>query len=190
MRRPIGPELGFTLIELMITLVIMALVITVGIPNLASFVNAQRVRTATSDIMADIAFARAEAIKESRQAIMERIAGTTGTWKDGWRICVDLNSNATCETAEIRKISPALTGRSKVCSTTTDLDNRIVFRPDGRVVRTTAPGANDGIKISDDNNDANVNNDRIRLIFIGVLGRPRAEIQDNDPTTIRGTACP
>jgi len=181
---------GFTLIELMITLAIMAIVITVGIPNLSSFVNAQRVRTATSDIMADIAFARAEAIKESRQAIMERMAGATGTWKDGWRICVDLNSNGTCDAAEVRKISPPISGRSKVCSTTADLDNRIVFRPDGRVVRAAAPGANDGIKVSDDNNDANVANDRIRLIFIGVIGRPRAEVQDNDPSTTRGTACP
>ena len=182
---------GFTLIELMITLTIMALVITVGIPSLSSYVNAQRVRTAASDLVADMAFARAEAIKESRQAIMERVTGATGTWKDGWRICVDVDSDGTCDAAEVRKIGSPLSGRSKVCSTTSDLDTRIVFRPDGRVIRDSAPGANDGIKVSDDNDDADTANDRIRLIFLGVSGRARMEIQDNDPDhPTRGTACP
>ena len=183
-------ELGFTLVELMATLVIMAIVITIGVPGLTDFIASQRVRTTASDLVADMALARAEAIKESRQAIMERLAGATSTWKDGWRICVDINSNGTCDAAEVRKATTPVPGRTAVCATTADLNDRIVFRPDGRVLRTTAPGASDGIKVSDDNADSATSNDRIRLIFLGISGRARMEIQDNDTANpTRGTAC-
>lgn len=182
---------GFTLIEVMITLVIAAVVITIGVPGLTDFVASQRVRTVASDLVADMALARAEAIKESRQAIFERVSGATNTWKDGWRICVDLNGNATCDNAEVRKVTTAVPGRSKICSTATDFDNRIFFRPDGRVVRASAPGANDGLKVSDDNGDGASQNDRIRLVFLSISGRARMEIQDNDSANpTRGTACP
>lgn len=176
-------EQGFTLIELMITLVVMALVITIGIPGFTDFIASQRARTVASDLMADMAFARAEAIKESRRAIMERLAGPTGTWKDGWRICVDLNSDNACNAPlEVRKTSSPVPGdpaNTFVCATHADLLTMIVFRPDGRVMRATAPTANDGLKIHVDvGSDGSDNNDRIRLVFLGVSGRASAENQD------------
>jgi type IV fimbrial biogenesis protein FimT len=169
---------GFTLIELMITLVILGILITVGVPSLADFVATQRVRTTASDLMADMAFARAEAIKESRRVIMQRVAGATSTWKDGWNICVDLNGDNTCSAGEIRKSATPLSGRTKMCATTAELGNNIVFRPDGRIVRNTAVAANDGILISDDFDDGNAANNRARLVFLGVSGRPSMQIQD------------
>ncbi len=179
---------GFTLIELMITLGIVAIVVTVGAPSLSGYVASQRVRTAVSDLAADIAFARAEAIKESRLAIMERIAGGTGTWKDGWRICVDIDRSGNCSAAEDRKLTQPLGGRIRVCSTAGDFNTRIVFRPDGRVVRASAPGANDGLKISDDLSDGAAGNDYIRSIVIGISGRPLIIKQDGGSGG--GTPCP
>jgi type IV fimbrial biogenesis protein FimT len=175
---------GFTLIELMITLVVLALVITVGVPEFNDFIAAQRVRTAASDLMADMAFARAEAIKESRRAIMQRTAGATSSWKDGWSICVDLDGDNACAATEVRKSTTPVSGRTKVCSTTADYDDAIVFRPDGRIVRAAAPAAGDGIRVSDDLGDANAGNDRVRLVFLGVSGRGSVIVQDG------GTACP
>jgi prepilin-type N-terminal cleavage/methylation domain-containing protein len=179
---------GFTLIELIVTVAIMGVVLTVGVPALSGFIASQRVRTAVSDTAADLAFARAEAIKESRQAIIERLAGATGTWKDGWRICVDLDRNGSCSNGEDRKVTQALGGRIKVCSTATEFDTRIVFRPDGRVVRASAPGANDGLKVSDDLSDSAASNDYIRSIVIGVSGRPLVIKQDGGSGG--GTPCP
>jgi type IV fimbrial biogenesis protein FimT len=171
---------GFTLIELMITLVILAIVITIGIPSLSEFVAAQRVRAVASDIMADMAFARAEAIKESRIAIMTPI--NAADWKDGWRICVDLDGGGDCDVpGEVRKTATPISGRTKVCVTP---DAPIVFRPDGRVTRATAPSATDGIRVSDDLGDAVATNDKVRLIYLGISGRPSVEVQDG------GTVCP
>jgi type IV fimbrial biogenesis protein FimT len=177
---------GFTLIELMITLVIMAIVITIGAPALTQYVAAQRVRTTASDIVADMAFARAEAIKESRPAIMERVAGATNTWKDGWQICVDLDRSNTCAAGEVRKRSGPVPGRTTVCPIANgDFNNRIIFRPDGRVTRTVVPGANDGLKVADTMDDADATNDRVRLVVIGLTGRTSLVIQDR---TV-GTPC-
>jgi len=189
MNRP-GIEQGFTLIELMITLVILAVLITVGVPSLTDFISTQRVRTTASDLISDMAFARAEAIKESRQVFFERVAGTTNTWKDGWRICVNLNGPAdtACDNNEIRKVTTTVPGRTKVCALTADSNDRITFRPDGRVSGSTV---NAGLKVSDDNGDSATANDRIRAVFIGISGRANMEIQDNSPADpTRGTACP
>jgi type IV fimbrial biogenesis protein FimT len=54
---------GFTLIELITVLVIAGIVAVIGAPSITDFFASQRVRTATSDITSDIAFARAKAIE-------------------------------------------------------------------------------------------------------------------------------
>ncbi len=181
MTRP-STATGFTLIELMITLVILVIVITVGVPSFSDFIAAQRARATASDLMADMAFARAEAIKESRRAIMEPINGP-GTWKAGWRICVDLNSDGDCDApGEVRKISTPVAGdpaTTTVCATHADLKSGIIFRPDGRVVRGSAAGANDGLKIQIDvGADGAATNDPIRVVFLGLSGRASVEVQD------------
>jgi Tfp pilus assembly protein FimT len=137
--------------------------------------------------MADMAFARAEAIKESRRAIMERLPGATGTWKDGWRICVDLNSDNACNAPlEVRKTSSPVPGdpaTTIVCATHATVLDAVAFRPDGRVSQLGgAPidgSPTTGIKLQVDvGADGTATNDRIRLIFIGVSGRASVENQD------------
>ena len=49
--------------------------------------------------------------------------------------------------------------------------NQIIFRPDGRVVRTGAISTNDGIYIVDTLGDATASNDKIRGVQFGLSGR-------------------
>ena len=81
---------GFTLIELMSVAAVAAILIAVGAPPLGEFMADQRVRSTASDIAAEIAFARAKAIENSRRAYIER---TGGEWRNGWRVYVDLNNS-------------------------------------------------------------------------------------------------
>jgi type IV fimbrial biogenesis protein FimT len=167
---PIRRAAGFTLIELMIVVGIAAVIMLLGAPNLALFMAEQRVRTAASDMMAEIALARAKAVETSRRVYFER---TSAQWKDGWRIYVDNNSNGTYDagTDEQIAINLGLEGRIQICSPTGDFATNLIFRPDGRVVRVGAAAATDGIYILDNMGDADVSNNRVRALLFGPSGR-------------------
>ena len=162
-----GP--GFTLIELIIVLLIAAVLTTIGIPLLSEFVADQRVRTTASDIVGEIAFARAKAIEQSRRVYIER---TGVTWNNGWRIYTDLNSDNNYDVGEELKVFDGFpAGNMYVCSTIADFANNVIFRPDGRVVRVSAVGPNDGIYIIDTMGDGVAANNKIRGLLFGVSGR-------------------
>lgn len=163
---------GFTLIELMIVLVIAAILITVGAPALGEFVADQRVRTVTSDIAGEIAFARAKAIEHSRRVFIEK---TGVTWSNGWRIFVDLDNSLTFTAGdEVLKVFDGFTPSNLyVCSTVVDFANELIFRPDGRVSRPDGAviTPNDGLYVVDTMGDGVQANNKIRGLLFGVSGR-------------------
>ncbi len=54
---------GFTLVELMITLAVSAIIVTVAVPSFASFIRSQRASTQANDLLVSLTFARSEALK-------------------------------------------------------------------------------------------------------------------------------
>ena len=67
---------GFTLIELMITIAIAAILLTVGVPSFGDFVVNSRIATDSSNLAADLAFARSEAVKRAqRVTVCQRMPG-------------------------------------------------------------------------------------------------------------------
>ena len=184
---PIWPTGGFTLIEMMVVIAIVAIFLTIGVPSFNDFISDQRVRTAASDLYGDLAYARAEAIKTSKRVIVER---TSANWRDGWRIYVDLNDNASFDAATdtLLKVFDGFgTSRVQTCSGVADFASQIIFRPDGRVVRATAATANDGITISDNRGDTDPTNDKIRSLLFGLTGR--ISVLKQNGGTNEGVAC-
>lgn len=57
---------GFTLVELMITLAVAAILLTVGIPSFRDFVMNNRITTQANEFVASIHLARSLAIKHQR----------------------------------------------------------------------------------------------------------------------------
>jgi len=73
---------GFTLVELMVTVVILGILGGIGLPAYNSFIASQRVKTASFDVVSAIVLARSEALK--RNTIIT-VAPTSGTnWASGW----------------------------------------------------------------------------------------------------------
>lgn len=81
---------GFTLVELMITLTVLAILIAVGVPGFTQFTQSQRTTTQMNQLVGHIALARSEALERA-----QRVALITndGTWGNGYRIRVDSNSD-------------------------------------------------------------------------------------------------
>ncbi len=97
---------GFTLIELMITLFIVSILLTVGVPSLRTFMQGNQLIAATNELVSALHVARSEAIKlNTRVSICESSNGTscsaTGDWSNGWIVFVDAdggldNTGAPC----------------------------------------------------------------------------------------------
>ncbi len=58
-------EAGFTLVELLITIIIVGILASLAIPSFREFIAGQRIKTATFDIIAMYTLARSEAIKRN-----------------------------------------------------------------------------------------------------------------------------
>lgn len=90
---------GFTLIEMLVTLAIFAVLLMIAIPSMRPFLQSQSVKNASMDINSTVALARSEAIK--RNATVDVTANSTTDWSQGWVV------SQTTPAATIRK-QPAL----------------------------------------------------------------------------------
>jgi type IV fimbrial biogenesis protein FimT len=97
---------GFTLYELLITVLIVGIVLTVGIPNLSGFTRNSRITGTTNDLHGSFLLARSEAARAKNSVTICASADPTGaalcdggSFADGWIIFLD-GDNGTPADAE------------------------------------------------------------------------------------------
>lgn len=98
-------EYGFTLIELMVTLAVAAIILGLGIPNFKEFIRSNAMTSKANIFVADLNFTRSEAIKSGNQVTMcksnnQTSCTTAGGWEQGWIIFMDLNTPGTVGTVD------------------------------------------------------------------------------------------
>jgi type IV fimbrial biogenesis protein FimT len=81
---------GFTLIELMITVAIMSILLTVGLPSFQSIIASSRLTAAANAMVSALQLARMEALKQHKPVAITK---KNGDWKNGWIVFVDTNRN-------------------------------------------------------------------------------------------------
>lgn len=116
--RPKGRTSGFTVIELMVVVSVIAVLTTVSVPSFQTVLDNYRVRRATEDLVATIYLARTEAIKHGGEVVLRKSmpagcagSSTTAQWECGWFVFLDLNNNNLLDGAEsVIQSSPIATG--------------------------------------------------------------------------------
>ena len=108
---------GFTAIELLVVVVIVAVLATLALPSFNTVVSRYRVRTAVEDLTATIYLARSEAIRRGGGVVLRKVTvpGCTAPeprdWNCGWLVFVDRNGNGTFDKDdELLQSTPAPRG--------------------------------------------------------------------------------
>lgn len=94
---------GFTLIELMVVIAILAIVLSIGVPSFTNMVKNNRLTSAANDMVAMLQFARSEAVRRGRNV---QVSAVSGDVEQGLMVWFDDNGNGSYDTGEeLRKLS-------------------------------------------------------------------------------------
>jgi type IV fimbrial biogenesis protein FimT len=178
-------ENGFTLVELLITIVIVTTLLAMGVPSFRDFLKNNRLVAQSNGLVAALQLARSEAVKRSTDTVMCASSNQTtctgnSDWDKGWIVFSDLNLNGSpdvgaaaplCEDTEdcMLLTSDALSGGNKITSTAASLR----FSPTGLA-------ANGGATVTLNLVSDKCENDQSRKILITLQGH----------TIVTKQACP
>lgn len=72
---------GLTLIELMVTLLVAAILVTLGLPALADFIRDNRMASQATQVVALVHIARSEAVQRNSSFVCLRLSSPGGGWR-------------------------------------------------------------------------------------------------------------
>lgn len=142
-------QFGFTLIELMATIGIAAVVMAMAIPSFSTAIKNNRLTAQTNYLVTDLNRARSEAIKRGvRVTLCKSTDGstcvTTGDWSGGWIVFVNPNNNNAFDAGDtLLKTQGSAQSQISVVGNF-NLANRVNYQSDGGITTTGT------IKVCDD----------------------------------------
>lgn len=105
---------GMTFIELLITISIVAILLTVAVPSFISMLQSNRFAAFSNAYLTNLHLARSEAIKRNGRVALCKSADSAtctsdGYWSQGWLVFRDVNNNAQVDVGEdILRVHEAL----------------------------------------------------------------------------------
>lgn len=153
-----GRNRGVTLIELVVTLTIAGILLSIGVPSYTQYVASQRVRSAATDLQTALMVTRSEAIKRNARLTLQPNADG---WSSGWQL-LDPNNADNDNFALVSHDLPS--GLTVAGSEGTLPTDGITYRSSGR----TLNAANLIIRVS----SSQVTSATPRCIDITLAGQP------------------
>lgn len=115
--RRVAPEKGVTLIELLVTVVVMGVLASFALPGFSRLIASSRMTTQTNEFIAGLNLARSEAVKRS-QNVAVRADKDGIEFAEGWTVFTDKDGNgepgSTDDDGAIVRVSGRLAGQTSV----------------------------------------------------------------------------
>jgi type IV fimbrial biogenesis protein FimT len=145
---------GFTLIELMMTMAVLGIIVTLAVPSFNNFVLKTRVNGAATEIQMSLLIARSEAVKRNATISVTPVSSTN--WTQGWDVTFVDGGGTTRKV----KTQAAYTGAMAIAGPAA----AVAFGRDGRLTSTAA--ATFTIDVPGNSNVA------AKTVVVDVSGRP------------------
>jgi type IV fimbrial biogenesis protein FimT len=153
---------GFTLIEAMVVIAIIGILMAIAFPSYQRMIERNKLKQVAESLKSDMQLARTEAIKRSKDVVLSRHTGTSGSW------CYGLTEQSSCDCTtvndcEIKQISGGnfssivnmasannnstfgfrrgTIDAGNITFSTTNYQARVVFSNTGRIKTCTPSGA-------------------------------------------------
>lgn len=167
-------QYGFTLMELLVTVSIVAILAAIGIPSLTETIKSNRITAQVNEFVLALNFARSEAIKRGVRVSLCKTSdtmtcirdGAGSNWEQGWIIFTNQdNDNINDGGSEtILKVQDSVQAQITIIGNG-NIDDMISYKPDGMIVNGGS------ITVCDDR----VEEEGKRIVITPVTGRTRIE---------------
>lgn len=162
---------GFTLVELMVTLAVIAILASIAGPSFNNIRDRSRVRAAAEAIYAHLQFARSESIKQNRDLVVGVVAGAT------WCLSISNATGCDCGTTTCQFGPP--TNLAEHTLRSTDFSGISIATNQNDVIFESRRGMSNGVSIT-----INGANSLSIDVIVSSRGRVRA-----CSTTVGGYTC-
>ena len=172
-----GRQEGFTLAELLVSLAVGALVLSLGVPSYTQFTqNAQQVRSA-NDLLSSLHVARDLAVTRNvRVTLCPSSSGTdcdSGDWQSGWIVFVDADGDRAVDADETVSLAGDELDAVQVASA--EFSQFLIYRPNGRIMVNNTRQNSGEFTLCDRRGPT-----RARVVVIGTSGRPQVSKHSAD----------
>jgi len=175
---------GFTLIELMVTITIAAVLLTLAVPSFVNFSRNSELSAINNVLVGAMNTARGEGMKRGRNAMIVPADGTS--WSSGWTVFVDQNGNFAYDAATDVTLmqQPALPKYITVSGSGSAGAGAPYIMFDASGYAKTKTAGFGPLSLSFVRNDVSsaTSSAQTRRVIVAVTGRPRSCRPDLDST--------
>jgi type IV fimbrial biogenesis protein FimT len=164
---------GFTLVELLVTMAVGAILLAIAIPGYAFLVNSSKLAAVTNELVFALQLARSEAVKRGQLVTVCKSASalnpapsctSTGQWQQGWVVFVDSGDRGVVDSGDT--VIHAYGGNQNVVITAINFSKFVSYLPTGRS-KGSSKLPNDTMRICLE--------EHARKVIVNDLGRVRLE---------------
>ena len=173
-------ERGFTLIEMMIGIGLMALLLSIAVPALDMFTSNARQSGAVNDFVASMHVARSTAVTTNTPVTVcpsdngQRCAAVA--WDQGWIVFADPNSNQIVDGDE--RIVSTGSPNDGLSIDSDEFGAFLTYRPNGRVMNASVNGSVGQFTVCDGRGSGHA-----KVMIVDLSGRPRFSEYQIDGST-------